>query len=264
MTGMSSLFSTHQTKSFLPHLAFSKTICTLVFAMLSYRNGFCQIYLPDSTSVRNNLANAYHLYLNTIGGGSLLYNGTEYTSAYRGILGSPLFEAEDFEIGLISYNGVLYGNIRLKYDLVSNEVIIKGFQNENISLTLERIDSFSIMKHLFIRIRADSAGGYERPHFYELMYAGKNARFLVERKKVIKKALHAEDASSFLTYNIYYVVKGNVLYPITNKKSLIRLLGGGNVMKNFLKNNKINLKKDAVNSIKKVVAFYDQLKSNHE
>src|SRR5438874_2721966 len=94
--------------------------------------------------------NNYQFYMKSIAGGSLLYNGSEYTGSYPGVQGFPFFESDNFETGYISYNHVLYRDILIAYDLVNNDLVIKGFQGLNVKLNNERVDSFYLKGHLFV------------------------------------------------------------------------------------------------------------------
>lgn len=154
-------------------------ICILVIIATLCNTGLCQVYPNDSASVDSRLYNTYKLYIDTIAGASLLYNGSAYVTDYHGVKGTPFYETSRFVYGSVCYNGVRYNNIALKYDLVSDELIIKGFQNESISLIREKIDSFSVLNHLFVRIDSNNTDlNAPSQRFYDLIHDSKKIRFL--------------------------------------------------------------------------------------
>ena len=81
-----------------------------------------------------------------------MYNGIEYVFIYRAVSGFPFFLTDTFEKNNIVYDGTLYKEVPLAYDIVSNEVVTQTPDNYYIQLIPEKINSFSIKNHLFIQL----------------------------------------------------------------------------------------------------------------
>ena len=81
---------------------------------------------------------------------SRLFNGREYIRNGTPAKGSPFFESDSLQLGSLSYDGILYRDIALEYDMISDELIIHNFAGDAlISLTPEKITFFSIAGHRF-------------------------------------------------------------------------------------------------------------------
>lgn len=191
-----------------------------------------------------------------------LYNGIEYIGSYPGTTGHPYFKWDTLQQGTIKYNGIYYPDVGLKYDLVSNEVILLGKQNLSISLVPQKIDFFSISGHLFIHLRQDSTiQQLPEAGFYEVLYDGR-AMVLARRKKGVERASSVEDPFIFRQYNSFFVKRNNRFYPVNSEKELLLLFGDQKeALKKHLLQNGIKFRKEREKSIIQTVAFYDQLKN---
>ena len=103
----------------------------------------------------NNAMINYHQFLKPETG---LYNGREYYDYSPTIKdGDPFFLSTKFNTGNIIYDGILYENVPLLYDLVTSDVIITDSNYfYRIKLNGERVSRFSVLQHTFIRLEEDS------------------------------------------------------------------------------------------------------------
>jgi hypothetical protein len=218
--------------------------------------------LSDSAVYEVALTHLIQLYKNKPGGYSNLYNGAEYNYTYAGIKGHPYFKTDSFQLSDLSYDDILYRDIPLKYDLVTNEVIIKGKENRLIKLVAEKLDYFSVRRDLFIKIRKDtSSRDAPEPGYYQLLYNGPLTA-LVSRKKVAIRSLKAEDPYQFASYDQYYVRKRLTYYPINSKNDLISLFDTHNeIVKEYRKIRRARFKRDMEELILKAVSTYAESKN---
>ena len=204
-------------------------------------------------------APVYSFYRSSIGGSSLLYNGSEYIGSYPGTKGSPFFGADDFTKGILSLDGVIYDNVVMAYDLISDELTIKGYQNLSIKLPQEKVDSFQIEGHLFIRLQGNDSisglpGGY-----YDRVYHGA-ASILVKRKKVVQHGSSAEEYYRITPYNDYYIIRAGKAYRINRKRTLQEAFSDHlQEMKAFWRRNKLNFRKNPEEMLVASAGHYSDL-----
>ncbi|MFL5789756.1 MAG: hypothetical protein ACJ748_16970 [Flavisolibacter sp.] len=222
---------------------------------------FCQINTNDTANKQSSNSYNIQLYSKLVGGSSQLYNGSEYTGSYPDVTGFPFYASEEFQKGYIGYDHIMYYNIPIAYDLVANEIIIKGYQGLNVKLLNERIDSFSIMNHVFINLITDSTNlKLPAPGFYELAYNG-TIKLLIKRRKQIERAFKTEDPYHFTQYDIYYILKDGNYLNIDNKRTLFNVFKERNKeINSFYKASKLKFKKEPEKTIIRITSWYDQLK----
>jgi hypothetical protein len=196
-----------------------------------------------------------------MGGYKSLYNGTEYIGFYPGTTGHPYFEWDTLRPGMIQYDGIRYQHIGLKYDLVSNEVVLKGKQNLMISLVPQKIDFFSIEGHVFVPAGQDSTTQLPPTGFFEVLYGGR-ATVLAKRTKQVQRGARVEDPYIFRQYDSYFVKANGAYHPVDSEKDLLLVFNDQQeALKSYLRRNGINFKKDKETSIIRTASYYDQLKN---
>src|SRR5687768_1130670 len=99
-------------------------------------------------------------YYDAMGEQSPLYNGREYVE-YSGTIqvGHPFYNTTEFSKGSITYEGMVFNDAMILYDIVKDKVIIRHFnQIFRIDLPVEKIQDFRVLDHHFIRLYPDSTG----------------------------------------------------------------------------------------------------------
>jgi len=218
----------------------------------------------DSLKNYPDLTYAVHLYYTSAGENAHLYNGYEYMTPDRRIKGDPYFLTEILMPANISYDGTHYQNIPAIYDMERDLVVINRLnQNFKISLISEKLDSFSLQNHTFIRVDRDSVHGVElMTGFYDKLYGGKST-VLVKRRKVV---LDIPEYNSFRVeyreQDVYYVKFAGHYVVVNNKSSVLKLFRTKkSEIKSFLRKNKLKFKSDFGKTLVAASAYYDQLTS---
>src|ERR1700761_959168 len=106
----------------------------------------------DTQAAYDSALSQYHAYMAPE---THLYRGPEYV-AYAQLLkeGYPYFGENSRRKGTLFYDGILYKDVSLYYDLVTGQVVINDLYNVfKIALITPLIDSFSIENHFFIHLR---------------------------------------------------------------------------------------------------------------
>ena len=237
--------------------------CIITLSFFTSQVSFSQALLPDSVFYTAAQQNAIKLYTDSIKEKLHLYNGTEFTAAYRSSAGHPFFQYAEPQEGQINYDGISYPGVRLSYDLTRDEVIfVTPTNNLNIKLISQKIRSFSLPGHLFINVREDSnAVNVPETGFYELAYDGYYS-VLIRRKKNLEESSREENVSKFVQYTRYYARKDGRYYIIDSKRTLLSLCRDKKKeITTYMQKEKLEFKKDPGNTIVKVIAYYTQLKN---
>ena len=95
--------------------------------------------------------------------------------------------------------------------------------------------------------------------FYEQLYKGRTWLLKKEKKDVREEVTSTIDR--YIDYSVsYYLKKGDIYYPVNNKRSLLRALKDkGPDLKKFMRKNGLKLKEEKETTLVKVSAWYDSL-----
>lgn len=202
----------------------------------------------------------YHSYLNPE---PALYRGPEYQNYIRLLKeGHPYFGSDSMQTGTIRYGGVVFSDRRLYYDLVYDEVVIDDpYKIYKIALLSERIDSFTVGNHRFIRLTDSLNRSMPAVGFYEQLQEGR-AILLKKEKKVINEELTLEEGVTRYIVSMvsYYLRKGNTYYPVNNTASLLAAMKDrAREAKRFIRTNRLSMRKDKENTLQRVIAWYNGL-----
>jgi hypothetical protein len=210
-----------------------------------------------TTGAYYNALQVYHRYLTPETG---LYRGSEYVQyAYTLKEGHPYFDDGRMKKGSVLYNGILYEDLPLLYDLVKEQVVLNdSYDNYTIFLINEQIDYFTIQDHLFINFRDSLNPSAPHRGFYEQLNKDRIALYKKE-----KKVVQEDISSGKLERNIepsvsYYLKKGPTWYSVNNKRSLLYALDDRRrEVKKFIRKNGLNVRKNKENTLLKVTAWYN-------
>jgi len=185
-----------------------------------------------------------------------IYNGSEYTAFYRGMKNHPFLTTDLTETGDVFYDGALYKNLRLNYNIADNQVYFRYEKlGYNIRLLNEKISYFIINGRKFENLSTNV--NLNQP-FYELLYSGHMKVYAIH-EKVIRQPLKAEDPLFFVQYNKYYISYKGKLTQVNNLSSVLAVLPDKeNITRKWMRSQKLNFKKDPERSIVKVVDFADK------
>ena len=222
-----------------------------------------QHYSNDSFAHQPDYQKPLALYFKALGENAPLYNGSEYLSYGQNMVGSPFFGSDSMQNAMIDYEGTVYWDIPIWYDLVGDEVVIKDYGgNYYIKLVKEKLNRFYLLNHEFILLKPDSLiNNLIEPGFYDRIYKGNISAF-AKRRKTIGYTTGVEKVTyMFNSKTSYFILKENAWFRITSKASLIRPFGNKkNDIRQYYRSNHLNFKKDPENALLKIVSYYDQLK----
>ena len=204
-----------------------------------------------------NTINKYHTEINYQSG---LYNGNKYLSDKYFLQknGHRFFISREALKGSVVYDGVLYSDIYLMHDEVSDELIFKDF-SKKIQLINILVSEFTISDFGFVKIATDEPTLKEG--FYQVLYNGKYRVLKKEVKSILEDISSASDGiKRYVNTDYFYLIeRDSRYYPIKKKKDLLRIEGfSAKETQKLIKDKKLNFKKNRDVFLTDICEFYDQ------
>jgi hypothetical protein len=232
------------------------------FALLAYSGVMAQDIATDSSTAQkaaHNAVTSYHLYIDKQ---SRLYNGIEYYGYSPLIEGHPYFRENTWQRAHIVYDGIAYDTVQMMYDIVKDRVVILHYNNFfRVALFGEKVSTFTVMGHRFIRLEHDSLkNSVPVTGFYDHLYTGEIA-VVARRGKFIEETVKETVERKFLLQDQFYIRKGGIYHIIRTRSALLAVLKDhSREVKQHLRRKKIKFRKDKENAIVQAASFYDSLK----
>ena len=213
-----------------------------------------QAFSPGQPSFKNPI----EYFQNEIGEDAHLFTGKEYTPYSKEIKGHPFFVADQMQNSDIFYDGTLYTNIPLLFDIVRQEIVIYRYnQNVRMRLLSEKVKYFTLAGHKFENITL-SEGKDENisNRIYDIVFDGA-ASVLVKRVKRIRYPLKAEEPPVFIEEDVLYIRNGNSLYFVDNRSSLLQAMNDKKeLIKKYIRKNKFRFKKNIEKEVIMITSYY--------
>jgi hypothetical protein len=190
-----------------------------------------------------------------------LYNGMIWTNRYHRIEGDQFLFSGFFLPGTVSINGRTFQNVKIKYDILEDQIITPVNIEDILQLNKEMVDSFSISYedkiYRFINIRNDTLK--EISGYVNILYKGLSS-FYVKHKKTITPYFTEKSDGNFVENDVMYLVKDHQAFPVNGTKSLMKVLHADTkVFRNFIKKNKLRISQKNPESFVPVIRFYDSI-----
>lgn len=222
---------------------------------------FCQQSLDTSFRQKsiNNLADFYHT---SIGIQAHLYNGPLYELYARAFTeGHQYYVSASYNNGSVSYDGMEYLNVPMKYDIIRDELVILHPNGFPLNLSKEKVDSFSFPDHRFIKLKNIKIPGYiDSVGYYNILYSSPAISFFIKRRKYIQESSgRSSIETKVYAKNFYYIFKKGIYHQVKNKKSVLELLKDKKQeTQHYIKSNKLRFK-SFEQDVLQIVTHYDQL-----
>jgi hypothetical protein len=237
-------------------------LLTLSSILFLADTSYCQVGKGSNEELA--LKHAREIYSERLSEQSGIYRGIDYIGyPHRTKKGDPFFLSDAVRMGEIRYDGMLYKNVPMWYDLARKEVIVGYFDGfSKISLHSEKISDFLIENHHFINIQGDTASKHGLDEgFYDQIYKGKS-EILVKRDKNF--LISTDPDGLWMSFsgeqNDIFLKTGEKYESVSSQKSVLKALGKyEKEIQAHLKKNKVKFNKQREKAIMMMVAYYDQL-----
>ncbi len=231
-------------------------LCVVGFLSVCFNPSFSQ---TSADSLVNESVSAFrNIYFEELKGNARLYEGRKYNMEEKRADGFPYFQADVIRQGAITYQGTKYAPVKLYYDLTSDAVVTSNYEHDDLmSLDPDKVDSFSIGRHLFVHL--DKLPGLPVRGFYEQLYKGDPALYARREKKFYYGAGNRENR--YVEKNDYYILLNHIFYKCAGKSDVLTIFGDqAEALKKYIHSNKIDFKDDFESAVTACVMFYAGLK----
>jgi hypothetical protein len=233
-------------------------VCTFLTTSTSV---FCQ-KVVDTSFRQKSINNLTDFYRSSIGLQAHLYNGPLYEQYTRRFYdGHQYYVSDSITKGFVSYDGMGYSDIRMQYDMIRDELIISHPNGFAINLIKEKVDSFRLFDHLFVKLENLKIPGSQNfIGYYEKVYSSPSISFLVARRKYTEEITERTTVESKVyAKNFYYIVRDGVYHQVKNKKSVLELFKDKKQeTQQYIKKNGLRFK-EFEQDVLQLVSYFDQL-----
>ncbi|MBA9078158.1 MULTISPECIES: hypothetical protein [Rufibacter] len=214
------------------------------------------VLAPDSS--KQAVQEAITLFHQALGRNARIYSGAVYAPYNRPSKGHPFLGNGEWADATILFDGVLYPQIPLLYDVVSDMAVI-GYAGDSdplqkFVLVRERTHYFTINDRRFVAVQDSTNqinGGY-----YEELFNG-SVQVLAKRSKQVT---NRPSELIFAENDRFYVHKLGHFYPVNSKSSLLKVFKEHKAhLVTFIKDQKIDFRQDKGLAIARVAAHYHQM-----
>jgi hypothetical protein len=243
-----------------------KSGLTAVFSLIVLtivRPANAQSAREDSIFFQTALSNTISIYKKQLGDQSPLYNGSRYSpTGFIFRTGSPYFISDSFDLGSVVYDDILFDSIYLMYEDM-RELLVARNNNYLLQLVNQRVSSFNIFGHPFIRLTEDSLHpGIPKTGYYEILYQGrsqllkKTFKTITEEPSVYENTIirHIDETENF------YIRMGGSYQRVKSKAELLTLMHDHQKqIQKYIKKTKLNFRKNKENLLILTAGYYDQI-----
>lgn len=158
---------------------------------------------------------------------SAIYTGRVYQEQIYAKRGSPFFPSDTLAKGWLVYDGHLFPEVSLQWDILQNFVLIRSQYKILRKLVLNNnlIDSFSFAGHVIKNLPADKDKNLLNGGLYDIIYAGKSDVMVKRKRTTMVEFENQRVIYRFVDKNVYYIRKDDLYYRVNNKADVFRLFG---------------------------------------
>jgi len=204
-------------------------------------------------------------YMNAASSNAALFSGNEQKTLVLRLTNHQYFKTQDYVKGRLSYNGVVYPDVWLRWDLYRDELIIQSPVYYNIVLKSEYIDFAEIHGYRIFNLQPDGLPGCPPAGNYILLFSG--THLLLEKQTNQLYSKEGSDFSDrfkinhfFTLSTIFYLKKDEAYYSIKNRRTLLKALDTHRKeLKHFIRVNNYEYKHNAEMMVLEVVKEHEKL-----
>lgn len=155
----------------------------------------------------------------------LLYSGVEWRPTMQMVDGHEFFLTSAFLYGTILVDGITFREVRLKYDICNNDLIVLWKNVAPIIIDSKKVDEFTVVHNGVTRRFVNLQGMFpEIRGFAEVMYQGKS-RVVASHTKAVSKNPAGIVYEEFREDTRYYFILNGTCFQIRNRASFLDHMG---------------------------------------
>jgi hypothetical protein len=190
----------------------------------------------------------------------ILNNGRAWRNLYYKIKGDQFLYSPDFLPGSVTIEGRTFSNLKLKYDIYNDELIMITANGIIIQLNKEMVEAFSMNPdniYNFTKLEADTLNSLSG--YVNVLYEGNTSLFVKYRKEILQLAVENK-YDMFNQINRIYVKKDGVISRVDTKREFLNLFKDKKqLLHAFIRSKKLKLSRKNPGSFKPVIEYYDTL-----
>lgn len=198
----------------------------------------------------------------TLSDSHLLYNGRIWRDIYVSIKEDQFLFSSEFLPGRVTMNGKTFSNLKLRYDIMNDEIITVTDKGIILQLNKEMIDNFTVTYqsriYNFANFVADSLS--KVAGYVNVLYKGKSSLYIKYFKEISKRG-PGKNYENFVQDDKVYVVKDDIINQVRNNGDFKNLVSDKkHEIKTYLKGNKIKISRKSPDTYVSVLEYYDSLR----
>lgn len=193
-----------------------------------------------------------------------LYSGLLYYKRFVQYKGNPYFPEDSFYEGYVSIRGVAYENVRLKYDIFSQYLILEytDFQERYNQLILNNIhiDSFMLGKYHFQNISMLS----EKPLFYQVFSSGSVTCYIYWVKDIHSTSDDLQFSHEYTgALGTYYLSYRGAIWNFSSRNTFTSIFPESmhGEIKRYLRQQNLSFRAAGPNDIQNLIIYINQLEN---
>lgn len=192
----------------------------------------------------------------------ILYNGRVWKNLYYRVAGDQFLFSSEFLPASLSVQGRTFDNIRLKYDLYQDEILMPFGPGRALQLNREMVEGFFITFqgkiYQFLRMPEDGSEGLKG--YVRVLYSGESALYVKYTKKINRPGIE-NHPDIFYQITRVYLVRDHQVRLIARTGDLFNVFGEKRkLIRDFMKKNSIRLSVKEPESLIPVIRYCDSLK----
>ena len=200
-------------------------------------------------------------YMKAVSEYASLYSGNCQQSLEFRVIDHQYFKEQHYVIGKLFYNGILYPDVLLRWDLYRDELIVLSPAGSNIVLINENTGFAEIHGYHIFYHHPDGSTGCPSAGYYLLLHSGKYR--LLEKISYSPNVAKIEGKRltyTFLVSSFFYLQKDEVYHKINSQRKLLKTLGTHRKeMKSLIQSNGYKYKRNAEEMALELVKEHEKL-----
>ena len=224
---------------------------------------FCWQHLPAQDGLLRQTTDRYAAnYMDSVSRFATIYSGeSPQPHLSFSLQNHQFFKDVYFTNSRLSYDGVVYPGVMLRWDLYRDELLIFSPARYEIVLKREKIDFAEIHGYHMFYLHLDSLPGCPPAGYYILLFSGEYLLLEKTSKQLLRSNVSmGRDENDFNLSSIFFLQKNGVYHQIKNRGTLLKALDTHRKELNgFIRAHKLKYKKDAEKMVLTVVKEHAKL-----
>lgn len=198
----------------------------------------------------------------TIRGNQLLYNGRIWRDLYVAVREDQFLFSDEFLPGNVKMNGQSFSNLKLRYDILNDEIIIVTEKGLVLQLNKEMVDGFSILYDLkifnFRHLVSDSLNKIDG--YFHVLYEGPTSLYAMYYKEISTRG-PGKNYENFVQADRLFIVKDNIFHQIRSRSDFYKVLSDKKqAIKEYVRGKGLRIIRKNPDSFVPGLQFYDSLR----